>query len=320
MNKTFAKRILVYHICILVYLILIACSSSSPTPDMADEIDQIQVQKTTESIETSLRTEEFKLPNCGGSSELSVSLGTQTSVKKGITIGSKATLRTGVEVEIPATAKAKLEAAVELAYQQAYETATSRLDTIIMKAAPVSHVVYVIQWDEHRFESTIGFNLNREPGSTTYGYVLTVPKISNSYQVSCPTPTIDEKIAADATATAVAKQAAADSTATIVAGKIIWEQNWLQIKERFRGVLCCPEGKTITNRERYLLNLNGLDLSTDSALQDDLDNLIALIEGAETYPDPNWNIVLTDEIEFAYDKLETDIRNKAIEYGVNVSE
>jgi hypothetical protein len=279
------------------------------------------------------------LPNCGGSSELSQSLGTQTSVKKVTGIGAKATASVGGEVGISAAAKLKLEAAVESTYQQVYETATSRVDTIVMKAAPMSYVIYVVQWNEQRYESTIEFNEHEKTYETSYSYVLSVPKIGDSYQVSCPTqtispsPTLDaaattealaiqeataQRIAADEMATAIARKAAADVTATREAGRIIWEKNWSQIQERFRGVLCCPDGKTITNREKYLSNLRGLDLSVDPKLQNDLERLISLIEGAEAYPDPNWNMVLTKEIEDAYDAVETSIRNRAIEYGIDV--
>ena len=61
--------------------------------------------KEAEAVKTVVGTEEFPLPNCGGTSELSQSLGTQTTVQKSVAVGAKATTTVGGEVDIPQTVK-----------------------------------------------------------------------------------------------------------------------------------------------------------------------------------------------------------------------
>lgn len=146
------------------------------------------VQVKHENPEKSLGDdEEFALPNCGGSGELTQSLGTQASVVKGVTIGGKATTTGGAEVAIPETVALKLQIEVELAYQQDYEMANARLDTIQMTAAAGTHVVYVIQWEKQTFTSTITFEMDGQILKTPYTYVLHVPKTNDSYPIICPT-------------------------------------------------------------------------------------------------------------------------------------
>jgi hypothetical protein len=203
MAKNHVRLVLVCLVTVLLSSIVAACGTPKPQPGGLENVQDIHVQPA-EASRSNAGTEEFGLPNCGGTSELSQSLGTQTSVKRAVTLGAKASATVGGEVDIPAAAKAKLEAAVELAYQQTYETASSRLDTIAMKAAPMSHVVYVIQWEEQRFESNVTFSANGKTYETPYAYTLGTPKISDSYQVACPASPTPPQPTADATATALA--------------------------------------------------------------------------------------------------------------------
>ncbi len=228
------------------------------------EISDIRV---TQAEPTSIKgeIEEFPLPNCGGSGELKQSLGMQTSVKKNLTVGTRATVSGGGEVSIPEAAKLKLEAAIELAYQQTYETASSRTDSVELKAAPGTHIVYVIQWEEQQFSSTVSYAIQGEVYKAPYTYILHIPKVSESYPVSCPsinTASIDETPTATLThtPTAPATYTATNTplptdTPTPTAYVYVYELNHASSYEILAGgpnrgggsaSMACPSGYIIT--------------------------------------------------------------------------
>ncbi len=180
-------KVNVFILSVIVVSLLSACQTSEATPQQAgksDDIENIRV-KTVPATESVVDVEKFNLPNCGGTGELTQSLGTQASVLKGVTIGAKATTMAGGEVAIPQTAKLKLEIEVELAYQQTYQSANSRLDTIKMTAAKETDVTYVIFWEEQKFDSVVSYAKDGEVYEAPYSYVLRVPKIDDSYQENC---------------------------------------------------------------------------------------------------------------------------------------
>ena len=166
-------------------MLAVSCQPASPTPNPnGTEIQDIRV-KLTEPAKTTSKVEQFPLPNCGGTDRLAQSLGTFASVSKSATVATKGTITGGGEVGIPETTKLKLEIQVELAYQQTYESANSRVDTIEMSAAKGTHVVYAIVWDEQIFESIVQYSLDGKVYEVPYTYKLSVPKIDKSYNVSC---------------------------------------------------------------------------------------------------------------------------------------
>jgi hypothetical protein len=171
---------------IISAVILISCQPnvvSTPNGGNGD-IQDIRVQ-VAEPTKTTSKVEQFPLPNCGGSDKLAQSLGTFASVSKSATVGAKATVTGGGEVAVPETAKLKLEIQVELAYQQTFESANSRLDTIEMSAAAGTHVVYTIVWEEQTFNSIVQYSLDGKVYEVPYTYQLSVPKIDKSYNVIC---------------------------------------------------------------------------------------------------------------------------------------
>lgn len=184
MNRISVRLVYILSSVIILLLTLGACDNGDQTSDLGD-VGDIRVEKA-EAIKTIVGTEEFPFPNCGGTIDLSQSLGTQTTVKKGVTIGARATTSAGGEVTVLEVVKLKLEAQVELAYQQTYETASSRLDTIDMGAAPGTHVVYEVQWEEQKFASTVSYAIRGEVYKAPYTYILRIPKLGESYQLSCP--------------------------------------------------------------------------------------------------------------------------------------
>ncbi len=173
-------------------IILFGCQTASPNtsiqPDSVSstEVSSIHV-KPASPKKISGDTEEFPLPNCGGTGELSQSLGTQVSVSKSVIVGGTATVTGGGEINVPETAKIALEISIEASYQQEYETANSRLDSVEMKAAPASHVIYVIQWEKQEFSSVVTYEMDGELLESPYTFTMSVPKFKDSYQEICPT-------------------------------------------------------------------------------------------------------------------------------------
>jgi hypothetical protein len=156
------------------------------------EISDIQVSKADQYESLPANTEEFPLPNCGGSSELSQTLGAQASIKKTVTVGGTATISAGGEVPISSVIKGKLEAEVSTVYNETFQNENSRLDSIELKAAPATHVVYVIQWVDQQYSSTVSYLLEGDTYDADYVYTLHVPKISNSYSMECPSSNLDQ--------------------------------------------------------------------------------------------------------------------------------
>jgi hypothetical protein len=181
----------IYSVGIVILLALVGCQGETPTsPTTSDvsepNIENVQVRPVSPTKRLG-DTEDFPLPNCGGSGELRHSLGKQGSVAKTVTVAANAKTTAGAEVAIPATAKAQLKVEVGAAYEQAYNTAISRADTIMMTALPGTHIVYVVQWEEQDWSSIVTFFLDGQTLEADYEYTLGVPKVSYSYPVDCPT-------------------------------------------------------------------------------------------------------------------------------------
>lgn len=180
MNKYFRMAFLLFAV------ILSACQPVAPTssPEQNNTVENVHVI-VTEPTESLIDTEDFPLPNCGGTSELRQTLGTQASVTKSVTIGGKATLKGGAEADIPELAKLELAIEVEGTYQKTYESANSRLDTIGMQAEKGTHVVYVIGWYEQTYSSMIEYSSNGQVYEAPYTYKLRIPKIESSNNIAC---------------------------------------------------------------------------------------------------------------------------------------
>jgi hypothetical protein len=170
---------------VILASIMISCRPTTYTQEApSSSVQDVQVNTATPT-DSKVRTEEFTLPNCGGTGELHQTLGSQASVSKSETISTKATVRGGGEVDIPETVKLKLEVELERAYQKTFESASSRLDAIDMPAAAGTHVVYVIDWYNQNYESIIEYSTDGKVYEVPYVYMLQVPKIESSYQISC---------------------------------------------------------------------------------------------------------------------------------------
>jgi len=191
------KRNNQYLTSLLAIFLLITISGCQPTPTVTDnqqpntatgsgsgEAQNIQVEKVAPQKSIGI-TEEFPLPNCGGTEKLTQTLGTQVSVSKSVQMGTTVSVSGGGEVGVSAAAKITVEAAVEAEYKQEYETASSRLDTIGMGAAPKTHVIYTVQWETQQYSSVVTFELNREMVKTPYTFTMNVPKLAESREEKC---------------------------------------------------------------------------------------------------------------------------------------
>ena len=230
---------------VIVLVINSGCQATPPTTEAqhpvittaGDEVQNIQVNKVSPQ-RTSGATEEFPLPNCGGTETLSQTLGTQVSVSKSVQMGTTASVSGSGEVGVSAAAKVTVQAAIEAAYQQEYETANSRLDTIGMGAAPKTHVVYTIEWEKQEFSSVVAFEFNRELVQTPYTFIMNVPKIANSREEQCPNAGGDTQLPTDTpqppaipTDTPTAVVINTDPNATLSVGET-WHTNGLDVMLR----------------------------------------------------------------------------------------
>lgn len=192
----------------------VAISSGAP-----GDIENIRVERAQpETI--SVGDEDFPLPNCGGTGKLTQTLGSQMGAEKQVSLDTTASALIGSEGTIPILqpVRLKLELEVESTYRQAYETAVSRLDSIGMEAAPGTHVIYVIDWEEQRYESSVLFDMEGNTYSVPYHYALRVPKIKDSYNRDCGT---DEALSPRVTETAVSAEIAVPTGSIAVVTVVI---------------------------------------------------------------------------------------------------
>lgn len=174
-----------FALIIFCKIILISCTPPPTSVSQSNNnIQDIRVQ-VVEPERTTSKVEQFPLPNCGGTDKLAQSLGTFASISKSATVGAKAIVTGGGEVQIPEAVKLKLEIQVELAYQNTFESANSRIDSIEMSALAGTHVVYTILWENQTFTSIVQYSTDGKVYEVPYTYQLSVPKIDTSYQVVC---------------------------------------------------------------------------------------------------------------------------------------
>lgn len=185
--KQSSQAVQLKAVCLIALTLLFTACQPTSAPTHAAQTGSIAnvYVATAEPTETRVDSETFPLPNCGGTSELHQTLGSTASIFKSVTIGTKATAEGAGEVAIPETVKLELKLAIEAAYQETYESANSRLDTIDMRAAAGTHVVYEIGWYEQTFSSIVEYSENSQVYKAPYTYKLRIPKIDNSYRNSC---------------------------------------------------------------------------------------------------------------------------------------
>jgi len=140
-------------------------------------------------VSTIIKTEEFPLHNCGGTSEVSQTVEIQSSVSEGLTSDIKTTETTGGEAGILDIIRGSLEEQIGDSYQQSRESGSFRSEKIELKSAPGTHVVYEIQWEEKTFSSVVSYKIKDKAYEMPYTYIRRIPKISGSYQEDCPSPT-----------------------------------------------------------------------------------------------------------------------------------
>lgn len=102
-------------------------------------------------------------------------------------------------------------------------------------------------------------------------------------------------------------------------GRVVWEKNWRMINDARKVADSQQSGGLWSNKEELLQMLHALDLSTDAPLAVKRDQLITRIERAETEPNDPTNNLHSSEVRAAGDDLKREIRNRAMEHGVDVT-
>jgi len=178
------RRTYLFLILLLIQSILFACGPNGRA-SQNDEIKNVFVDKPLDPQTSVLGTEDFPLPNCGGSSVMSQSLGSLASVSNSSTIGATATINGGGDVQVPEVAKLQLQIELSTAYQQTLRNENSRVDTIQLSAEPGTYVIYQVRWEQLTYSSTISYAVGNQVYKVPYEFMLRVPKNNRSDQLPC---------------------------------------------------------------------------------------------------------------------------------------
>jgi hypothetical protein len=101
--------------------------------------------------------------------------------------------------------------------------------------------------------------------------------------------------------------------------RALWERNWRTVNEP-RPQMGSSATGSWTTKSLMLQMLRALDLSTAPDLAQKRDQLITLVDQADTNPsDPNYDVRYTPDIRNAENELKRGIRDRAIDYGVTVT-
>jgi hypothetical protein len=154
------------------------------TPDISD----IEVMKVNPEIVSATTPDELTLSNCGGNSVLQQKLSTQATVKSTVTLLGTTSLTGGNASPLLPAQQAELKAQISAKYSNELDKLSTDLDDGILRADPKTQVVYIIQWKDRKFISTVSYKLGAEKYLTDYEYVLSVPIIISSEEKVCGTP------------------------------------------------------------------------------------------------------------------------------------
>jgi hypothetical protein len=177
------KRAVIFIFLVLITLLLSGCLG----------LRNVQIDKVNNpEITNNDSSEEIPLPNCGGSSPISYKLSVAVSVKQIVEIGGKISADGSGQASgiilvegVPVPVKGQLKVAVEAAYKDTYDSEQSRVDEITLGAAAQTHVIYIVKWEEQKYESLVSYDYNGKSYGAKYAYILKVPKLSDSRKVIC---------------------------------------------------------------------------------------------------------------------------------------
>jgi hypothetical protein len=162
--------------------LLIACGAFGAA-SQGGEVKNIYVNQPRPQVSI-LETEDFPLINCGGSSDLTQTLGSLANVSDTSSIGTTAKA-SGGEIQVSAAARLEIQAELTKAYQETLSGEQSRTDSILLSAKEGTHIVYKIQWEEYTYSSTISYDSGSEVYDVPYEYKIKIPKVAGSDQLSC---------------------------------------------------------------------------------------------------------------------------------------
>jgi hypothetical protein len=164
-----------------------APATDNPSASNLDK-SSIQVVKANPEVISASTPDELTLSNCGGNSVLQQKLSTQATVKSIVTLLGTTSVKSGNALPLVPDIQAELKAQISANYSDELDKLSKDLDDSILRADPKTRVVYVIQWKDRKFISTVSYMLGAEQYTTGYEYVLSVPIIFSSEEKGCETP------------------------------------------------------------------------------------------------------------------------------------
>lgn len=180
-----AKRRIAHILLLLIALSCSACRGQLKPSAKSAEMESIRVAVVAPTSRI-LRSEEFYLDNCSGLKEARQPLASIAQVEKSVSLAAAATAaKTGTTAAIPEELKAKLVTQIELAYQEAFDTATSNVEQTEMVAGAHTRFTFVIIWEEQVFASTASFVMNGITYTAPYTYTLHIPRLGSAKQGIC---------------------------------------------------------------------------------------------------------------------------------------
>lgn len=105
-------------------------------------------------------------------------------------------------------------------------------------------------------------------------------------------------------------------TTQVPTARVVWAKNWHQVNQPVPSLGIA--GIHATSRSKYLSRLEALDATVEPSIEVLRGRLIQLSRSAPPHDDPFYDMVLTSEIEFTFDELKRQVREKALEQGVDV--
>jgi hypothetical protein len=133
-------------------------------------------------LENPLETQSMQLSNCDCDTLLvsGVDIEAEFKIDDYATTGSQ-----NKRILIPPETKAELEAQLEMVYAPVYENAKASAGQIELTVPADMYRSFKIEWTQQVYNSTISFRKGLKTYTTTYTYVLKIPKEAGFVEIPC---------------------------------------------------------------------------------------------------------------------------------------
>jgi CubicO group peptidase (beta-lactamase class C family) len=178
-------------------VVLLAVSSCRNKSTDNQTISMIRVFKPDQSTTVQVGIEQLPWLNCAGSDVLGDSLAAQKPVGESVMISGMATVKDDGEVPISAAVSSQLEAEIYAAYSEALKDETSKIENVVLFAAPGVDEVYEIEWTDKQYSAVVSYIIDGTTYDADYVYTLHIPTINNiPVPMACPITPEPEQSAA----------------------------------------------------------------------------------------------------------------------------